>query len=400
MGDFFVDDIYEPDTETQEIVQRYENMMLRKSTDFLEEEEYEIIIEHYLRSNNTPKAYEAADCACRTYPYSSEMKLRRAHTLLARGDIRGAMSLLQSLEYTMVNDPDVFFLKACTYLQLENIKEAQHYFDKAIDEATSESIRYAYEAALELMEVQDYVSAIRYLKRSFEIAPDDKEILNDMAFCFEQLDELDRSEEAYRQYLKESPFNDNAWYNLGVVCGRQKKYEEAVIAFEFSITANANNASAYFNLAMTHMHMLRYDKAVEVFNEFLTKEAESPYTHCLIGECCEQLERFSEARESYYKALEIKNDFSEAYYGIAMASLAMQRLDEAFEAIVAALKIDGENADYWCEYGKLLRAKGLKKDALTAFSKMLECSPQDKEALGYISELQLEITSDENNLGI
>ncbi len=387
MDDFYWEEQYEPDAETQDIVRRYENMLQQKNAAFLEEEEFELIIEHYLRTNNLPKAGEAADYASRTYPLSNEIKLRHAHTLLVRGDAYKAMQLLQALEYVSINDPDVFFLKARAYIQLGNVKEAICYFDKAVREATDGALQYAYDAALELMDMQDYAAALRYLKQVQEKETEEVEILNDMAFCYERLDELEKSEEMYVRYLQEEPFNDNAWYNLGTVYGRQKKFEEAVNAFGFAITTNEDNGSAYFNLAMTYMHLQRYTEAANTFNEFLTKEPETPYTYCLLGECYEQLAQFDEALEVYRKALDVNADFGEAYFGITMVYVATDRLDEAMNTIIVALKKNPENADYWFEYGKILRGKGCAKEALIAFEKTVEYNPYDTEALANITEL-------------
>jgi len=395
MEDLFFEEQYEPDAETQDIVWRYESMVQQRSSAFLNEEEFEIIIEHYLRLNNLSKANEVADCASRTYPFSNEIKLRRAHTLLVRGDAYNAMQLLQALEYINVNDPDVLFLKARAYMQLGNRKEALRYFDKAVRESDDNAINYAYDAALELMDAQDYAAAIHYLKKSYDLEPSADELLNDMAFCYERLDDFKKSEELYMKFLRLKPFSDNTWYNLGTVYGRQKKYEEAIRAFEFAITANEENASAYFNLAMTFMYLQRYVEAIDVFKEFLTKEPETAFTFCLIGECYEELKNYEEAVIAYRNALGLKEDFAEAYYGLSMVYTALQQKEKAIESIIAALKIEPENPDYWCEYGKHLQEKGRNKEAIVAFQKTLEYNSYDTEAATQLAELKQTSASEE-----
>ena len=103
---------YEPDAETVDLIKRYENVVHRKSRDYFDEEEFEMIIDHYLSANKSKEAVAAADRGSAQYPYSSELKLRYADILIIRGDVTRALQLLQHVEQMGVNDSDVHFLKA------------------------------------------------------------------------------------------------------------------------------------------------------------------------------------------------------------------------------------------------------------------------------------------------
>ena len=51
----------------------------------------------------------------------------------------------------------------------------------------------------------------------FELEPEFKAHLYDLAYAYEKTEDFDNSIKFYLKYLEEEPFSDSAWYNLGII---------------------------------------------------------------------------------------------------------------------------------------------------------------------------------------
>ncbi|MDR3350859.1 MAG: tetratricopeptide repeat protein [Prevotellaceae bacterium] len=349
--------------EVAALVRRYENMVKHNRADYFDEEEYETIVEHYLMINKLSEALRVADCGSRQHPFSDDMKLCYASVLLEKKEAAQALQLLQEMEAKGVNDSELSFLIGTAYMQMGDITTATDYFDKCTQQTDEEDLlSLLLNVASDLMEKQEYTAALKYIKTALELAPEDMEVINEMAFCNERLNNLDESLYYYEKYIKEEPFNDNVWYNIGTVYARKNDYRQAMQAFHFAVTLNNKHASAYYNLANTYVQQENYAEAVNTFQTFLELEPDNSAAYVSLAGCYEKLDRFKEAFAAYRDAVIFDDNFAEAHYGLAVAYTNAGKWEQALQHMYKAATLKPGCLEYWLQLGNiLLQSRGNKK---------------------------------------
>lgn len=350
--------------EVAALVRRYENMVKHNRADYFDEEEYETIVEHYLLVNKLSEALRVADCGNRQHPFSDDMKLCYANVLLEKKEAAQALQLLQQLEAKGVNDSELSFLIGMAHMQMGNVTGAIAHFDKCTQQIDDEEdlLSLLLNVASDLMEKNEYAAALKYIKTASEIAPNDMEVINEMAFCNERLNNLDESLYYYEKYIKEEPFNDNVWYNIGTVYARKNDYQQAMQAFSFAVTLNENHASAYYNLANTYVQQEKYTEAVTTFQIFLKLEPDNSAAYVALAACYEKLNCSKEALAAYREAVIFDDNFAEAHYGLAVAYANTNKWEQALQHMYKAATLEPGHLEYWLQLGNiLLQSRGNKK---------------------------------------
>jgi len=73
--------------------------------------EFETIIDYYIESNNSIKAFEAATLASEQHPNSVSIQLRKARVLLDKGRAVEALRLLKRLESIEPGNHEIYYSK-------------------------------------------------------------------------------------------------------------------------------------------------------------------------------------------------------------------------------------------------------------------------------------------------
>lgn len=380
---------YKPDAETVSLVKRYERVINRQSSDYFDEEEFEMIIDHYLNLNNIEEAMGAADRGSTQYPYSSELKLYYAGVLVIQGQALRAFQILTQVEQMGVNDSGIHFLKARVYVQLGKVRDALPCFDKCLqlEEQSDEREKIRLVVANSLIDAQEYMLALRYLNQALKSAPQNESILCDIAYCYEQLNDMESSKKYNEQCISINPFNELAWYNLGTIFDRMQDYEKALQAFEFTLAVNDNNTSALFNKATMFIRMERFQEAIDSFYEFLNFEPDNVPALCAIAECYEGINHQESAFLYYSQVLEIDPEYPDAWYGKGILLMNRQEYEQSFAHMQSALRIDPENAEYYYGLGVLFLRMHDESMAVQSFKHAVALNPHDTESWLILAEL-------------
>ena len=123
---------YSYEEEVRHAVQKFERMKKNNESCFFDVIEFETIIDYYIESNNSSKAYEAATLATQQHPHSVSIQLRKAKVLLDKGRAVEALRLLKKLESIEPGNHELFIAKGTAYGMLGDIQGAKRMFDYAL----------------------------------------------------------------------------------------------------------------------------------------------------------------------------------------------------------------------------------------------------------------------------
>src|SRR5215218_4683172 len=116
-------DPHEDKDSLDELLKLYNNLR-NGSGGFLDEEEFERIIDYYDDKEEMSKALEAAETALEYFPFSSSLLIKKADILLGLRKYNQALEKLEKAELFDANDINLYILKTDVYLALDKQEKA------------------------------------------------------------------------------------------------------------------------------------------------------------------------------------------------------------------------------------------------------------------------------------
>jgi tetratricopeptide (TPR) repeat protein len=101
------------------------------------------------------------------------------------------------------------------------------------------------------------------MKKKVAASPNDLNLRGEFAL---KLDQLTLYEEALAEYRAMEQFGMKSWqlqFNIGNVCKKLKRYQEASLAYEKSLTMNPANKDAWNNLGVALKESKDYEKSLK-----------------------------------------------------------------------------------------------------------------------------------------
>lgn len=213
-------------------------------------------------------------------------------------------------------DPDfkqVYYNLGRSYIGLKEFGKAIDSFKSAIDsDAALEDVHYHISCAY--VEQKQFGKAIPHLEQAITIDPNLKEAHDLLASAYRESGNLEASTNTLKLYPDHQPARDLAetirqkHYNRGIAYLNDKRYSNAVDAFQNVLTLDPDFTEAHFNLGIAYLKMETYPRAIEALKKTVTLD----HTH---------------------KA---------AYHALALAYFGRHELEEARHAAQEALKIDSK----------------------------------------------------------
>jgi tetratricopeptide (TPR) repeat protein len=353
-------------------VQKFERMRKNNESYFFDVIEFESIIDYYIESNNSAKAFEAATLASKQHPHSVSIQLRKAKVLLDKGRAVEALRLLRKLESIEPGNHELFIAKGTAYGMLGDVQGARKMFDFALtlDSDDIENILFTITSVLQNLNY--YEQMIPYMERLIMLEPEFKAHLYDLAYAYEKIEDYENSIIYYLKYLEEEPYSDSAWYNLGIIYNKLETYDKAMEAYDFALAINSQNTFALFNKGNILNNLDRYAEAIPVYHEYLENEPDSFEAMTYLAECYEKLNEFIMARKYYQEAIELAPDFADPWFGLGVLSLNTGKVDDSLIYFRKAVRLDDENPEFWYLLGRAHYVNGEKKAALRCYREALK----------------------------
>ncbi|HLD23136.1 MAG TPA: tetratricopeptide repeat protein, partial [Sulfuricurvum sp.] len=116
--------------------------------------------------------------------------------------------------------------------------------------------------------------------------------------------------QSYQKAIKLNPKYSDAYYNLGIVYGKEDEYDKAIEVYQRAIELNPKNDKAYNNIGVIYKNKEEYDKAIEAHQKAIELNPKNDKAIINIGNIYYIKEECDKAIEVYQKVIELnpKND--------------------------------------------------------------------------------------------
>jgi tetratricopeptide (TPR) repeat protein len=216
------------------------------------------------------------------------------------------------------------------------------YYQSLLYDSSSAQIYKA--IARDHMRLQQYSSAVEYLKRAHKLDPQEKEVLNYLGEAYYNLKEFPKAISYYEQLFALDPYNTSVQNNLIYLYSRLNQ-DNKLLDFYGKLTeyypGDTDRAIQY---AMTAIKQKKIDVAKQILNQVVEEDSTQLKARFVLGNLYEMQKDTAAAIRSYQKILAAEPDFEDALthlYRIYRSKQDWEGLENTFLPIVNS---DPDNA--------------------------------------------------------
>ncbi len=257
--------------------------------------------------------------------------------------------------HVLQNDPRGEFPNlslGAAYMRQGKLAEAQQYFERALSYNPLGPQTLSYYAFC-LMQTRNLVAAGQSLERAKRVAPNNRDVIANMAewcllsgrpaeaeeYCrkviaaspdfitarfyladaLQAQNRLTEAAQEYREILAIEPDNTDAINNLGILYGKQGMSDEAIQQFKRSLAVKPGQALAHSNIGRVLMEKNRVAEAVQEFTEALRFDSANAVAHNNLGVALFQQADYEGAVRHFAQAVRLDTAYADAGRNLALA---------------------------------------------------------------------------------
>jgi tetratricopeptide (TPR) repeat protein len=360
-----------------ELLAQFESLRKGKTVSYMDEESFELIIEHFEMEENFIKAKIATEMAIEQYPYSGTLLVRKANLLLTQRSYEEALSLLDQAFILDGNNIDIYILKTEAFLALDRQEEAVALLEQALTEFEGDE---KIDLFLELADVYDdyenFEIVFDCLKEILIQDPTNEEALYKICFWTDFTGRNAESIELHLKIIDENPYSELAWFNLGAAYQGIKLYEKAIDAYKYVIAIDEKFDYAYRNIGDAYIRLRKYKDAIENLEKVLELSKPEDVIYEAIGYCHEKLKNFAQARFYYRKASHLNLDNSFMFYKVAFTYYHENKFEQCAKQLETALGMKYNKPEYHLLMGECKLELGFAKEGIQYLMNAVRLRPK------------------------
>jgi len=377
------------DEESNDIIKRYEQFLSGTAKGYFDVEELENIVEYYLRSGRTKDCTKAIDFGLKLHPNNSALKTKRAKIYLITGDDKKAYRVLDSLAES--TDYEVLLLKIEVLLKLGRQGEAKLLSDKLVEDESDDLDNVCLDIAYIYLGEREFDYGLELLEKGYKFNNKNTELLYELAFCYEQIDNLEQAISINLQIIDIDPFANEAWFNLGQLYFAQMDFTKALEAYEYAMAIDENDSLTCVQKAHVHFQLNQFEEAIETYQEYKKLTTYGYWqTDIFIAECYEKMEKYEESILYYKQSLDAHPENYDALTGIAICLLEQEKFAESLPYIEQALVLNPDAADAWVYMAESYIGMEDVDNALLSYIKSISIDPDQPDTLMAIANICME----------
>jgi tetratricopeptide (TPR) repeat protein len=253
-----------------------------------------------------------------------------------------------------------------------------------------------YRIGYELLKTRNYRNAAIEFEHATAIDTTYAEAFYLLGQSYAKLEEYDSAIDALERTRQLGMFRDRVAAKLAVMHQNsaltlygQRKYREAIAAFEKSLELNPQNARALYNLGLCHNRLNDAASARGAFERAIEADPAYANPHKSLGDLHRAGHNHTAAAAAYRQAIAVDPDYAAAYVGLAQVHIATGDLDKALPMLQKAVQVDPQFADSYLLLGNVLIRLGRSGEAVQYLRKAISFTPQNPEAHYRLGEAYL-----------
>jgi tetratricopeptide (TPR) repeat protein len=380
--------------EMQELLRMYQNLKAGRSSQFIEEEDFERIINYFDDKQDVGAALEAADVGMEQFPYSAQLMFKKADLLIANRQYLEALDLLDAGSLFDSNDIALYILRTDAYLALDQPEKAAELLEDALALFEGdERIELLFELSDVYDDYEDFEKVFDCLKLILEEDPLNEEALLKICFWADFTGRCEESIRLHQNIIDEHPFSELAWFNLATAFQGLKLYEKAIDAYQYALAIDDKLDIAYRNMGDAYIRIRKFKEAIEALSKVLELSRPEDVIHEAIGHCYHKLSNFAQARFHYRKASHLNPDDSRIYYKIAVTYVKEEQWESAVKQLDTAMRLHKSQPEFNLLMGECKMMQGKLREAIQFFLTVIKVRP--KNVSGYDALIRCLVKAEE-----
>jgi len=372
--------------ELKELLQNFDNLKSGRSSAYIEEEGFDMIIDYFNNRDKFQDAFDAAVIANTQFPYSASLLFKKADALISLRQYTESLQVLEQAALLDSRDMMLFVIKTDALLALDRSDEASAVLEEALDIFQGEE---RVELLFELTEVYDdyeyFDGVFDCLKLILKEDPANEEALYKICFWTDFTGRNEEGIKLHQEIIEENPFSELAWFNLGAGYQGIKLYEKAIDAYQYAVAIDEEFDYAYRNMGDAFIKLRKFNDAIEVLEKLVTLSRPESVIYEAIGHCHDKLDNFNQARINYKKAFHLNPDDLQLQYKIACTYMSEHNWNNAIKSLQNAMKANTMQPDYNLALGRCYFQQDNYEEAITCFANVVRVRP--KNSSGWIELL-------------
>jgi tetratricopeptide (TPR) repeat protein len=272
-------------------------------------------------------------------PEYADGRRLQSDVLLAKGDKKKALQVLERLDQTYPDVPFIKYKLALAYLADNNMNQAAVALDQAV------SINPDFDEAVLLLGQVNLATGhgdkmIEPMSRLLGKRPDLTNAALLLAGAYGSLDRFDDAAVVLNNQAQFTPNDPQPQIALGVTLRRAKRNDEARKAFEKAAQLSPDNPFLLDQLVELDLLDKHFDAARERIRRQFQKMPDSPSAHFWEGKILAGEEKWDSAQAELQKTIQLDPNFAAAYDFLIRTYIASNKLPQAVTQLQGLLSKD------------------------------------------------------------
>lgn len=374
-----------------EEVRRVSSEMTRKAPDYLPG--WCLLGEVAFKDKKYDEALSLLENVFSRDPQNLDGHRLESKVLLAKGDTKKAVEVLERLDQTYPDTPLIKYELGRAYLQENSMNQAKMVLDQAI------SINPNYADAILLLADINLRSGhgegvIEPMTRLLKRNPDSRPAALLLAAAYGALDRLDDAAVITGEQARLSPRDPQAQMAFGLTLRQAKRNGEARQAFEKAAELAPDSLWPIDQLIELDLLERHFDAARDRIRRQFQKTPDSPAAHFFEGKILVTEEKWDSAEAELQKTLQRDPNFAGAYDLLVQTYFAANKLPEALSQLQTHLAKDPNDTSALMTLALLYERTNDFPKARDAYDKVLSINPTSVLGLNNLANLYADRIND------
>jgi len=308
----------------------------------------------------------------------------KAKAAFQSGQYPEAVSLFEALESTAPGKTDALLYSAKANIHLQNFVAAERALRPYL-ERNPESANGYYLLGYVLNRENRPAESLEIYTKAAKITPPTGDDLKIVGLDYELLNLNSEAIRWLERSVEMDPRNKEAWYYLGRAYYTASRLPDSRAAFEQVLRLEPRDAKAENNLGLILESGGKTDDALRAYRNAIswqqdnTPSSEQPYLN--LGSLLVTLDRTEEAISPLKKAVELANTNPQCHLRLGTAYLHLNRLDEAQKELSEAVRLNPQDATAHYQLGRYYKQVKNMEAAKREFDRVSEIQSAEVQTL-------------------